>query len=221
MEGNTWRKHRAVVESDGSPPFLLEPVTPPETAALLTAAGYHRLAEYTSSFVDLTTPGPDLSRLKNRLAALTIRTLATDRLEEELRAIHQLSLGAFHDNFLYTPISESEFLASYLAFSSQLAPDSALLAEHDGRLVGFVFGYPDLDRFVVKTLAVLPERTYAGLGTLLVGRMQERAATRGLTRAIHALQREDNQSLRISKRFRATVFRRYALFAKELSPVTA
>lgn len=218
LEGNTWRKHRAVIESDGSPPFLLEPMTPPETARLLAEAGYHRLAEYSSSLIDLTEPGPDLSPLEKRLAFLAIRPLAIERLEEELRAIYQLSLGAFHDNFLYTPISESEFLASYLAFSAQLTPDSALLAEHDGRLVGFVFGYPDLDRFVVKTLAVLPERTYAGLGTLLVGQIQDRAARRGLTRAIHALQREDNQSRRISKRFQATIFRRYALFARELAP---
>lgn len=218
MEGNTWRKHRAVIESDGSPPFLLEPVTPPKTVSLLKSAGYQSLAEYTSSLVDLTQPGPDLNHLKHRFAGITIRPLRVNRLEEELRAIYQLSLTAFQNNLLYTPISESEFLASYRAFSSQLEPDSALLAEDDGRLVGFVFGYPDRNRFVVKTLAVLPERRYAGLGTRLVDDMQSRAASRGLTQAIHALQRDDNQSKKISQRFRASVFRSYALFAKELPP---
>jgi len=69
---------------------------------------------------------------------------------------------------------------------------------------------------IVKTLAVLPERRFAGLGTVLVNRLQTAAREAGCTEAIHALQREDNQSLRISQRFSAEIFRRYALFSKPL-----
>ena len=216
MEGNTWRTHRAVIESDGSPPFLLEPTTPPEASKLLLDSGYQILAQYTSSLIDLDSPSPDLSRLEKRLSQINIRPLNLTHLEDELRAIYKLSTRAFVDNFLYTPISESEFLAQYLAFKSHLTSDCAFLAEHDNQLVGFVFGYPDQNRFIVKTLAVLPERRFAGLGTLLVERIQDRARKAGFSQAIHALQREDNQSLRISTRFNAKVFRRYALFAKKL-----
>lgn len=216
MEGNTWRTHRAVIETDGSPPFLLEPITPPETSQLLQESGYRILAQYTSSRIDLQSPTPDLSRLERRLRKVNLRPLNLSKLDEELRAIYQLSIHTFVENFLYTPIPEEEFLAQYLAFKSHLTADCAFLAEFQGKLVGFVFGYPDQDRFIVKTLAVLPERAFAGLGTLLVDRIQNQARQSGLTKAIHALQREDNQSLRISMRFNATVFRRYALFAKEL-----
>lgn len=216
MEGNTWRLHRAIIGSDGTPPFLLEPTTPKETAELFLNSGYHTLAEYSSSLIDLATTGPDFSRLEKRFSNITIRPLNLAKLEGELRAIYELSSRAFVDNFLYTPISETEFLAQYLSFKSHLTPDCALLAEQDNRLVGFVFGYPDRNRFIVKTLAVLPERRFAGLGTLLVERIQEQARQTGFTQAIHALQREDNQSLRISHRFQAKVFRRYALFAKKL-----
>ncbi len=218
MEGNTWRTHRAVIESDGSPPFLLEPTAPPETAKLLLHSGYQILAKYTSSLIDLTQESPNLTRLQKRLSKVNIRPLNLAHLEDELRAIYQLSIRTFVDNFLYTPISESEFLAQYLAFKSHLTPDCAFLAEQDNQLVGFVFGYPDQTRFIVKTLAVLPERQYAGLGTLLVEKIQARAHQSGFTQAIHALQREDNQSLRISTRFHATIFRRYALFSKLLQP---
>ncbi|MFT6864373.1 MAG: GNAT superfamily N-acetyltransferase [Akkermansiaceae bacterium] len=216
MEGNTWRTHRAVVESDGSPPFLLEPTTPPETKNLLRDSGYHILARYSSSLIDLTETPPYISRIKTRLAQIKIRPLDLTKLADELRAIYQLSTRTFIENFLYTAISESEFLTQYLAFESHLIPNCAFLAEQDGQLVGFVFGYPDQTRFIVKTLAVLPERRFAGLGTLLVERIQQQACKVGVPQAIHALQREDNQSLRISHRFNARVFRRYALFAKEL-----
>ncbi len=216
MEGNTWRTHRAVIESDGSPPFLLEPTPPPKTSDLFRKSGYQILARYSSSLIDLKTNPPDLSRLKKRLSTVSIRPLDLAHLEEELRAIYLLSTRAFVDNFLYTSISEDEFLAQYLAFKSHLTPACAFLAEQDRHLVGFVFGYPDQHRFIVKTLAVLPERRFAGLGTLLVERIQECARQSGFIQAIHALQREDNQSLRISTRFKARVFRRYALFAKSL-----
>ncbi|MDF1713442.1 MAG: GNAT family N-acetyltransferase [Akkermansiaceae bacterium] len=216
MEGNTWRTHRAVIESDGSRPFPLEPVTPLELVDLLEQEGYETIARYSSSKVDLTSQSPDLSRLRERLHQVKIRPLNLLQLEDELRAIYRLSARAFRDNFLYTDISEAEFIAQYEAFRSHLNSNSAFLAERSGRLVGFVFGYPDQDRFVVKTVAVLPMRAYAGLGTVLVDKIQSSARKEGFISAIHALQREDNQSLRISKRFQATVFRRYALFAKTL-----
>ena len=216
MEGNAWRAHRAVVESDGSPPFLLEPITPPQTAHLLHHSGYQILARYSSSRIDLRTPSRDLSRLEKRLEDISIRSLKVEDLESELRAVYRLSTRAFADNFLYTPITESEFLAQYLPLRSHLTPNCAFLAESGDQLVGYVFGYPDQDRFIVKTLAVLPERRFAGLGTLLVDQMQRQASLNSFTTAIHALQREDNQSLRISRRFDATIFRRYALFGKPL-----
>lgn len=216
MEGNTWRTHRAVIESDNSRSFPLEPQTTREVAELLEREHYEILANYSSAKVDLRSHSPDLSRLRKRLASVNIRILNMTDLDEELAAIYRLSASAFRDNFLYTDISKSEFITQYTAFRSHLTSGSAFLAEDKGKLVGFVFGYPDQDRFIVKTVAVLPNRIYAGLGTVLVDKIQSNAQSEGFKTAIHALQREDNQSLRISKRFDATVFRRYALFAKTL-----
>ena len=220
MEGNTWRTHRAVIESDNSPPFLLEPRTPVKTAEILRSADYQILAQYTSSKIDLTQNQPNLTRLQSRLSHLKIRPLNLTHIESELRLIYKISIQTFTNNFLYTPISESEFLAQYLPFKPHLTPNCAFIAEHGSKPIGFVFGYPDQNSedFIVKTLAVLPERSYAGLGTLLVQLIQDKAKEAGFRKAIHALQREDNQSLRISTRFNATIFRRYALFAKKLSP---
>jgi hypothetical protein len=53
MEGNTWRTHRAVIESDNSRPFPLEPQTKRELAELLEREGYEILAKFSSAKVDL------------------------------------------------------------------------------------------------------------------------------------------------------------------------
>ena len=218
MMGNTWRTHRAVIESNGSEPFLLEPFTPPALAQRFREAGYEELMTYSSSIIDLEKTAGDFSGIVARMARekVVIRPLEMSDLENELCAIHQLSVEAFRENFLYVSISQEEFLTMYLKYAPILSPSCAFLAECEGRLAGFVFGYPQEKTIVVKTLAVLPERRFAGLGTLLVSTMQEAARKEGCEHAIHALQREDNQSLRISQRFSATVFRRYALFSKLL-----
>lgn len=218
MMGNTWRTHRAVIESNGREPFLFESVTDPELARTFEDSGYEILMTYSSSLIDLRPQQEKFTKIEARMeqAGVSIRPLDPGDLEHELRAIHDLSLRAFRENFLYSPINENEFVTMYLKFAPILTPECAFLAEDNGQLVGFVFGFPQGKTMIVKTLAVLPERRLAGLGTLLVSLMQESAKEKGCLEAIHALQREDNQSLRISQRFSATIFRRYALFSKSL-----
>jgi predicted N-acetyltransferase YhbS len=99
-----------------------------------------------------------------------------------------------------------------------------IFAEHEGRTVGFVFGIPNLaqaqrgqaiDTVVVKTVAVLPGRTYAGLGNVLVAHCQQAARKLGFRRVIHALMHESNNSLNLSGHY-AKPFRRYTLYSHPL-----
>ena len=99
-----------------------------------------------------------------------------------------------------------------------------MLAELEGRAVGFVFTIPDwlqgergraIDTVVMKTLAVLPGRSYAGLGSHLVRRNQTMASELGYQRVVHALMHTGNPSRGISRRYGNTI-RRYTLFARML-----
>ncbi|MDJ1169798.1 hypothetical protein PMG71_10200, partial [Roseofilum sp. BLCC_M154] len=56
-------------------------------------------------------------------------------------------------------------------------PEFVLLAEQRKKIVGFLFALPDfclkqrklpIDTLILKTVAVLPQRDYAGLGSLLI-----------------------------------------------------
>ncbi len=216
MNGNTWLKHRLTLESDGRPPFLMEPNEPDHFLKTFQSAGFSILSKYSSSSIDLTTDLKNYSSLENRFFknGIHIRPINLDTFEKDLTSIFKLSLTCFSNNFLYTPISQDTFVGKYMAARDLIDPDLVLLAERNDTLVAYVFCIPSPTSVIIKTLAALPERSLSGLGTVLVSKAQTIARTKGYPEAIHALQYENNSSLRISKRFNAHVFRRYALMAK-------
>ena len=227
MDGNTWRRYRFVVDPGSEPVFFLEPENPSEYPGYFRAAGFVALAEYTSaltedlSLQDARIPGA-IARL--RAGGTHWRPLERARFEDELKAIYRLSVISFTENFLYTPIGEAEFLAQYRAVEPYLDPTLTLMAEREGELVGYLFGIPDLnqarrgeqvDTFIIKTVAVLPGRRTAGLGSVLVAEAQRIAHEKGYRRAIHALMHDNNKSRNISGHYAQTM-RRYALFQRRL-----
>jgi len=232
MNGNTWLKHRLIIESDDRPPFLMEPIELDHFFNTFQDAGFSVLSQYSSAVIDLTSVQPDFSSLENRFRkrGITIRPINPKSFKSDLINIYQLSLICFAHNFLYTPIDESTFIGTYEASQQHIDPKMVMLAERtaekdnpndpdSSQLVGYVFCIPDLaavqrnepPAIIVKTLAVLPESPFAGLGTVLVGKAHQQAKDLGYQEAIHALQHENNTSHRISQRFNAQIFRRYAL----------
>lgn len=227
MDGSTWRRYRFVTESGTEPPFLLEPVNPPEWPRWWEAAGFAPLAEYYSTVTpDLAPRDERVERAAARLReqGIVIRPVDLADFEAELGRIYDVSTISFQSNFLYTPLPREEFLAQYRSLRAQLRPELLLLAEQAGRPVGYVFVVPDLlaaqrgepvTTVIVKTLAVLPGRAYAGLGAVLLAEVHAAARRLGFRRAIHALMHETNTSRNLSAHYAATI-RRYALFSRRL-----
>jgi predicted N-acetyltransferase YhbS len=226
MNGNTWRRYRFAEAPETRPPFLLEPSNPPEYPRWWRGAGFAELSSYSSSAMPLDGSEAVPPALRERLlrSGILIRPLDPERYEDELRLIHQVSLKSFASNFLYTPLAEDAFLRSYVKVKAHVDRDLVLIAEKNGEPCGFVFGIPDLaaamrgerPALIVKTLAVDPGSRSAGLGSLLVDELHRAGARKGYAEAIHALQHENNTSLKITGRHEGRVFRRYVLFSKPL-----
>lgn len=234
MDGNTWRRYRWVVDSlPDEPPFLMEPWNPPAYPGWWREAGFTDLARYQSALITrLDTVDTRLERVRARLAAdgVVIRRIDTSpgRFENELRALHEVSLVSFAHNYLYTPLSETDFVAQYLPYREKVRPEFVFIAEQAGRCVGYMFSLPDLlrpaqgrpaDTLILKTAAILPGRAYAGLGALLAEMTHHAARAAGFSRVIHALALEDNPVTNITARH-GTVMRRYALFTRRLTHPT-
>jgi L-amino acid N-acyltransferase YncA len=230
IDGSTWRAYRLVIERGAEPEFLFDLSHPADWPDHFRAAGFTVLAEYVSTVIDdLSRDDPRLARVSARMQALgvRIRTFAPERARDELRALHELSLVAFRHALLFSPIALSDFLDVYRPWLSAIDPRHILMAEHEGRLAGVVFSTPDLREraagrprrtLVVKTLAVRPDRRYAGLGALLLSESHRIAREAGLARAIHALMHVSNESRALSGHWQGRPIRRYALFTRRLAP---
>ena len=229
MDGNTWRRYRFVTESADEPPFLMEPTNPPSWPQWWRNAGFETLAEYFSTATDdLLARDPRVDKVAARMTAdgITLRPLDPAKFEDDLAKIFEVSLISFTENYLYTPLPREAFFAQYLAIKDRVRPKLVLLAEQDGKPVGYVFAVPDyaqaqraepVTTVIVKTLAVLPGRRHAGLGAWLLAEAHSASQKLGFTRAIHALMHETNKSRNLSAHYAKTI-RRYALFSKRLAP---
>ncbi len=230
IDGSTWRRYRLVTERGAEARFFLEPDNPQDWPAHFEQSGFAQIAGYSSALnEDLSRRDPQSDCIEARLLnmGVVIRPMRTAQFTQELSRIHSVAAVSFRKSFLYTPIDEKDFIAQYEPVRPHIKSELCLIAEIDGRTVGFLFALPDamqqargqqIDTIIIKTLAVLPEFANEGLGSLLADRCQKIAAESGYRRAIHALMSDSNNSRRISNRY-ARVFRRYALFGCPLSIV--
>jgi len=227
MDGNTWRRYLFVTGRGSEAAFFLEPDNPPEWPQHFEEAGFNPVAHYHSAVTDrLDYEDSKACLAEERLVRLgvNLRALDVSRLDEELGTVHQIICDSFRNGFLYQPMSLPAFRSDYQQIQPFLRPELVLIATHQVRPVGFAFTVPDLfqsrrgqpiDTAILKTVGIVPDPAYAGLGRYLVQQTHRLARALGYRRVIHALMREGNVSLNISARY-ARPFRRYTLFAKPL-----
>lgn len=224
VNGSTWHSYRFVTWSSAQAPFFMEPQNPIEYPQYFLHSGFTSLAKYYSAITDdLSADELVVAALEDKMSRLgvSIRKLDVRDFERDLEQIHSLCAESFKNNFLYSPTSKSAFISQYAAVRQFVQPELVLLAEQYDQVVGFVFAIPNIadpnrQTLIVKTLARRPARRYAGLGHLLLSRVQRQAQSMGYTRAIHALMHEDNDSVALSNRYAKTI-RRYELYARLLS----
>jgi GNAT superfamily N-acetyltransferase len=223
MDGDTWHRYRLNVGPFDDPPFLLEPYNPPWYEPLWMANGFAVLERYFSKRVDPAAVAAHLEG-KGRDALSTgykLRCLDSSRFQAELGVIYELSRRIFSRNFLYTEISEDEFVRLYAGSRALIDADLILFARSPaGEDVGFLFAYPDLFRAVAamrgergllaklrflwhrreadavdfKTLGVLPEHRRSGVAAALFHEGHRRAVEKGYAHANHCLYKEGNPS---------------------------
>jgi GNAT superfamily N-acetyltransferase len=229
VDGTTWGNYRFVTKSGNRPAFWREPSNPRRWPAQFVARGFRPLARYFSALgCDLQRHDRRLPGVARRLAAagVRLRPLKASAFESDLDRIYTVAQTAFRQNLLYQDLPRQAYLALSRPLETLLPLELSWLAEHRDRVVGFLFAVPDfceearegrVRTLVIKTLAVLPDRRYAGLGQVLIAEVQRHARGLGYDQVIHALVRDVPSLRNISVRT-ATPIRRYTLFAKELAP---
>jgi hypothetical protein len=220
VDGDTWHRYRLVISTDGTPPFFLEPHSPPDAIVPWQRAGFAPLetyASYRDDVLDERDPRVPMLTARLRDDGVTLRELDLARFDDELAQIHALALRGFRDAPLYAPIGFDAFAALYRPLAPLLDPRLCPVAERDGQIAGVLFAVRDpraLHTVVLKTIVRDTDRRLAGLGFVLTDRARAAAHALGATRAISALQHDGNAARSLAAR--AVIFRRYAVLAKEL-----
>lgn len=215
MDGNTWGRHRLVVETDGSRPFMLEPQNPLHHVQAFEQSGLKIVSRWISALRPSDIP-PSASPPP---PGITLRNFDLSHAEDELARIHALSLEQFASNHFYVPITQKAFLDSYRLVLPAIDPELVLLGENEaGELKAFLFALPNYSEGPKPQAVIL--KTYAsqvkGGGSMLANAFHERARKRGFANVIHALMHETNLSAQHSGNVGGKVFRRYALWGGRL-----
>ena len=216
LDGDTWHSYRLIVESDGSPPFLLEPTSGAFDLQAFTAAGFTPVSRYISAIAAL---ADTLGEAPAAVPGIVVEPWDGTDGETLIRRMFDLSSARFADNRFFTPIGFDAFLGLYRPLLPLIDKDHVLFARDEaGAIRGFLFGMPDpfgapgAPRCILKTYA----SGVRGAGHLLADSYHRRALDMGFGTVIHALMHEDNVSRDRSARHGARVFRRYALMGRTL-----
>lgn len=216
MDGDTWRSYRSVTQSDGSPTFLMEPVSGEHDVASLEATGFTPISGYVSARVET-----EKAIRKKRSSRVGIEILTWDGQspEEFFGEVYDFSVAGFARNRFYKPITREEFLGMYTPYVPFLKRELILFARRaNGDLAGFLFGIPNYAEGPQTKTTIL--KTYAssvfGAGHLLADIFHRNALEQGYTTTIHALMHKDNIALQRSGKLGGEIFRRYSLFGRTL-----
>ncbi len=224
MNGSTWARYRFAVPREVTDPpadmgdwFAGEPCNPPSYPDHWEAAGAGMsiVSEYESRSEPLAAVSETPSGVHR------IRPIDTTAFDKELETLHAVSLDAFDENYLYSPISFDVFAQMYAPFRTRLDPEFVLLAgDADGKVIGFIFSYADPlslrdgrpTRLIVKTLAVAKAGRDRRVSSALLDRVRRLAYERGFVEVISALMRSDNVTRGMAERRSSRLFRRYRLY---------
>jgi hypothetical protein len=218
MDGDTWHSYRLVAESDGSPPFAMEPVSGPHDHAVFAASGFAPVSAYVSTRAALAEaigPAPPV-----RIDGVTVTAWDGQNADALIAILFEMSVASFRERAFFKPIDKAEFHKLYAPMVPLIDPRLVLFArDAQGSLVGFLFGLPNRLEGPQPKTAIL--KTYAsgrrGIGHLLADTFHRTARELGFVDVIHALMHVDNASLDRSRRHAGKVFRRYALMGKRLA----
>ena len=229
MNGNTWKKYRTLKYSNGEPEFILENVNPIEHNEILLKSGFKQLHTYTSTkgLIENAYESETLDIIEDNLKEenIQIRKFNKINYKDDLKKIYNVSIESFNRNPFYTSISEEDFIAQYEPYINMVDEELILIAEKEGKEVGFVFCIPDfnelkregvLNTLILKTIAVLPEYENLAIGNILLRHIAKKAKIKNFKEWIFAFMYSNNTSQKMAKRNGTEVIREYALYTKEL-----
>lgn len=235
-----------LIEGFDSPPLVMMAHTPRYYQKLLEGNGLQKARDLISYWVDAPEPPPRLQRMYDRLTRMDgvrIRTIDMSRLDDEIDLILQIYNSAWERNWGFVPMTDAEFDHLAKSFRPVVEPRLCVIAEVDGRAVGFALTLPDyhqvlkrlngrllpfglikflwyrrkIDAARVLTLGLRPDYRRRGLDAMMIVRIWEQAVQLGYAQGECSWILEDNWDMRRGiERVGGQVYKTYRIYEKAL-----
>ena len=145
-----------LIEGYDSPPVAMMTYNRPYYAKLLEKAGFGKkvdLIAYQITENDFNDKPARLMELLNerlKQKGITIRKANLKNFKQEVAALREVYNHAWDKNLGFVPMTDKEF--DYLAKDLKLIldPDFCMVAEHEGKMVGFSLCIPDVNQILIK-----------------------------------------------------------------------
>jgi GNAT superfamily N-acetyltransferase len=145
-----------LIEGFDSPPVAMMTYNKPYYLDLLTAHGYKKNVDLLAYNLPTNVVDKKTIQLKELLRKrlqdrnITIRNLNMKDFNNEVQKILEVYNAAWEDNTGFVPMTDEEF--KYLAKDLKLVLDKdfAMVAEKEGKLIGFALAIPDINQVLIK-----------------------------------------------------------------------
>ncbi|MFH1943961.1 MAG: N-acetyltransferase [bacterium] len=140
-----------LVKGFDSPPMIMAPYNPPFYNVQMESFGLNKVKDLMVYELDMK-DGYELPerflRMTDRIAekyGVTVRSVNMKRLEEDVKTIVDVANASTKDNWGFIPVTDEEAHDMAKSLKPVVDPDAVMIAEIDGKPIGYLIGLPDIN----------------------------------------------------------------------------
>ena len=145
-----------LIDGFNEPPVAMMTYNKPYYIDLIEKNGFYKKVDLYAYDIRTETVSDRALKLQEALMRrleqkkITIRPINVKDFKNEVRKIREIYNAAWDKNLGFVPMTESEF--NYMAkdLKNILNPDFGLVAEHEGKMIGFALALPDINQILIK-----------------------------------------------------------------------
>ncbi len=145
-----------LIDGFNEPPVAMMTYNKPYYANLIEKNGFHKKVDLYAYDIRTDTVSDRALKLQEALMKrleqkhITIRPINVKDFKNEVGKAREIYNAAWDKNLGFVPMTENEF--NYMAkdMKNILNPDFCLVAEYEGKMVGFALAIPDINQILIK-----------------------------------------------------------------------
>ncbi len=237
-----------LLEGFDSPPVVMMPYNPRYYLDLMERCGLVKAKDlyafYMTKDHEVVSKVNQVVEKVREESPVTLRTVDLKNIKEETERIKYVYNNAWEKNWGFVPWTEKEM--DYMAKKLKTVADPALiiLAEHEGRPIGFTFGFPNYNELIQKiggrltpwgilkflyyrrkikgiravVFGILKGYRQSGVSYLLYSELEKNALSRGYEWCETSWQLEDNEAVnRFVASLGGKVYKKYRIFERKIA----